>query len=83
MVGSKSYLMVVKIHDAAVSRTFTSPVAARNLTAALSLFAKQLAAGALFFGQNDHPWTGRVQAQTTPFPLPSVDESILKKMAFL
>ena len=36
-VGSKSYLMVVEIHHAAMIRTLTSPVA-----------ANQLAAGAFF-----------------------------------
>ena len=32
-VGSKSYLMVVEIHDAAMIRTLTSPVAAMYLAA--------------------------------------------------
>ena len=32
-VGSKSYLTVVEIHDAAVIRTLTSPVAANQLAA--------------------------------------------------
>ena len=41
-VGSKSYLVVVEIDEAAVIRTLTSPVA-----------ANQLAAGA-FFVENDH-----------------------------
>ena len=36
--------MVVEIHRAAMIRTLTSPVA-----------ANQLAAGAFFFGENDHP----------------------------
>ena len=32
-IGSKSYLMVVKIHDAAMIPTLTSPVAANKLAA--------------------------------------------------
>ena len=43
-VGLKSYLTVVEIHRAAIIRALTSPVA-----------ANRLAAGAFFFGGNDHP----------------------------
>ena len=62
MVGSKSYLMVGKIHDAAVIRTLTSPVAANQLAAGAFFSVKMttqdltspvadryLAAGAFFF----------------------------------
>ena len=60
-VGSKSYLMVVETHDAAVPRTLTSPVAAMYLAAGASFGRKlppldltspvaaiQLAAGVFF-----------------------------------
>ena len=61
-VGSKSYLMVVEIHDAAVIRTLTSPVAANQLAAGAffsmkmttldftsPVAARNLAAGVFFF----------------------------------
>ena len=60
-VGSKSYLMVAEIHDAAIIRTLTSPVAAIQLAAGAffsvkmttldltsPVAANQLAAGAFF-----------------------------------
>ena len=59
--GSKSYLMVVEIHDAAIIQTLTSPVAANQLAANAFFSVKmttpdftspvaaiQLAAGAFF-----------------------------------
>ena len=62
-VGSKSYLTAAEIHDAAMIRTLTSPVAANQLAAGAFFSAKmtardltspvaaiQLAAGAFFLG---------------------------------
>ena len=43
VVGSKSYLMVVEIHDAAVIWTLTSPVAASQLAAGAFVSAKMTA----------------------------------------
>ena len=61
-VGSKSYLTLVEIHDAATIRTLTSPVAANQLAAGAFFSVKmsaqdltshvavnQLAAGVFFF----------------------------------
>ena len=44
-VGSKSYLMVVEIHDAAMIRTLTSPIAAMYLAAGAFFSVKMATLG--------------------------------------